>query len=38
MAIYVGPGNAQGQPIVLAEAEQHIFGMGLLNDWSARDH
>lgn len=35
---YVGPGNALGRPIPMAEAEQHIFGMCLLNDWSARDH
>lgn len=38
MAIYVGPGNALGEPVPLAQAEEHIFGMGLLNDWSARDH
>ena len=38
MGIYIGPGNAQGAPIALADAEDHIFGMCLLNDWSARDH
>lgn len=38
MGFYVGPGNAMGEPIPMAEAEQHIFGMCLLNDWSARDH
>jgi fumarylacetoacetase len=38
LAIYVGPGNAQGQQISLAHAEDHIFGISLLNDWSARDH
>ena len=38
MGFYVGPGNALGKPIPIAEAEQHIFGMCLLNDWSARDH
>ncbi len=37
MAIYVGPGNPQGRRIPLAEAEAHVFGLGLLNDWSARD-
>ena len=37
MAIYVGQDNAQGQPVSMAQAESHIFGMGLLNDWSARD-
>jgi fumarylacetoacetase len=35
-AAFVGPGNALGQPIPLAEAEDHIFGYSLLNDWSAR--
>ena len=38
MGFYVGPGNAMGQPIALDQAEDHIFGMCLLNDWSARDH
>ncbi|WP_372660816.1 fumarylacetoacetase, partial [Hydrogenophaga sp.] len=38
MGFYIGHGNPQGQPIPLAEAEAHIFGMCLLNDWSARDH
>ena len=33
----VGRGNALGEPIPCAEAEEHIFGMVLLNDWSARD-
>lgn len=37
MAIYVGQDNAWGQPVSMAQAESHIFGMGLLNDWSARD-
>ncbi len=37
LAIYIGPGNEAGEPIPLATAEQHIFGIGLLNDWSARD-
>lgn len=38
MGFYIGPGNPQGQPIPMEQAEQHIFGMCLLNDWSARDH
>ncbi len=38
MGFYVGPGNAMGEPVPLAQAEDHIFGMCLLNDWSARDH
>jgi fumarylacetoacetase len=33
----VGPGNTLGKPIPLAEAEDHIFGFCLVNDWSARD-
>ena len=36
-AFFVGPGNDLGRPIPIDEAEQHIFGMVLLNDWSARD-
>lgn len=38
MGFFIGPGNALGRPVPLAEAESHIFGMCLLNDWSARDH
>ncbi len=34
---YVGPGNALGEPVDIARAEQHLFGVCLLNDWSARD-
>jgi fumarylacetoacetase len=37
MAFFVGPGNEMGEPIPIAEARDHIFGMVLLNDWSARD-
>jgi len=36
-AFFVGPGNPQGEPISMEKAEDHIFGMVLLNDWSARD-
>jgi len=36
-AFIVGEGNALGEPIAVADAERHIFGMVLLNDWSARD-
>ena len=35
-AAFVGRGNALGQPIPIGEAEEHIFGYCLLNDWSAR--
>jgi len=34
---YVGRGNALGRPIGIEQAERHIFGVGLVNDWSARD-
>ena len=37
LAIVLGPGNEMGVPIPVAEAENHIFGFALLNDWSARD-
>ncbi len=34
---FVGPGNALGQPIDIAAAGSHLFGLCLVNDWSARD-
>jgi fumarylacetoacetase len=34
---WVGRGNALGTPIPIDEAEQHLFGLSLVNDWSARD-
>lgn len=37
LAIFVGPGNEQGQRIPVEEAESHVFGLCILNDWSARD-
>jgi fumarylacetoacetase len=37
LAIWVGPGNRQGETIAIGEAAEHIFGLGLVNDWSARD-
>jgi len=37
MAFLVGPGNNQGDPITIENAENHIFGVVLMNDWSARD-
>ncbi|HEX7640878.1 MAG TPA: fumarylacetoacetase [Burkholderiaceae bacterium] len=36
-AFIVGQGNALGEPIAVDAAPDHIFGMVLLNDWSARD-
>jgi fumarylacetoacetase len=37
MAIWVGEGNPLGQPIPVGEADRHVAGMSILNDWSARD-
>ncbi len=37
LAVWIGPGNAQGEPIPIARAGDHIVGLGLVNDWSARD-
>jgi fumarylacetoacetase len=37
LAIWVANGNAQGEPIAIAQAEDHVWGLSLLNDWSARD-
>jgi fumarylacetoacetase len=37
LAIHIGCGNAAGEPIAIERAEEHVFGIGLLNDWSARD-
>ncbi|MFN7922485.1 MAG: fumarylacetoacetase [Bryobacteraceae bacterium] len=34
---FLGPGNKIGEPIPIAESEDHLFGVCLLNDWSARD-
>ncbi|XP_005106597.1 fumarylacetoacetase [Aplysia californica] len=37
MAFFVGPATQLGEPIPMERAEDHIFGMVLMNDWSARD-
>jgi fumarylacetoacetase len=37
MAFFVGPSNKLGEPIPIAQSEDHIFGMVIMNDWSARD-
>jgi fumarylacetoacetase len=37
LGIVVGPGNALGRPIPIRRALDHVFGVVLLNDWSARD-
>ena len=33
-AAIVGPGNELGKPIDINDAEEHIFGLTLMNDWS----
>jgi len=37
LGIWIGQGNEMGQAIPIAEADQHLAGLCLLNDWSARD-
>ncbi|KAK6959830.1 hypothetical protein BgiMline_035003, partial [Biomphalaria glabrata] len=37
MAFFTGPATELGSPIPMDKAEDHIFGMVLMNDWSARD-
>ncbi len=37
LGFFVGQSNELGQPIPISEAEKHIFGVCLVNDWSARD-
>jgi fumarylacetoacetase len=37
MALVIGPGNRLGKPIPISRALDHVFGVVLLNDWSARD-
>jgi fumarylacetoacetase len=37
LGCFVSRANAMGQPVPLGEAEDHLFGVVLMNDWSARD-
>ena len=37
LGLFIGTANERGTPIPMAEAESHMFGLCLLNDWSARD-
>jgi fumarylacetoacetase len=37
LGLVIGPGNPLGKPIPIARALDHVFGVVLLNDWSARD-
>ena len=34
---FVGPGNPLGEPVAIGDAESRLFGLCLVNDWSARD-
>ena len=37
LAVWIGPGNTLGEPIRIGKAGDHLVGLGLFNDWSARD-
>lgn len=37
LGIFIGRPNDRGEPIPMADAESHVFGLALFNDWSARD-
>lgn len=37
MAFFIGGSSTLGEPVPIDKAEEHIFGMVLMNDWSARD-
>jgi fumarylacetoacetase len=37
LALYIGQPSLLGTPIPIAQAAHHLFGISLLNDWSARD-
>ena len=37
VGVFIGPGNTLGNPVSITQAEQHVFGLCLFNDWSARD-
>ncbi len=37
LGLWVGTGNDRGEPVPVGKAASHLFGVSLLNDWSARD-
>ena len=37
LGFVIGPGNALGKPVPIKRALDHVFGVVLFNDWSARD-
>jgi fumarylacetoacetase len=37
LGFLIGRGSVLGSPVPIAQAEEHLFGVALFNDWSARD-
>ncbi|MFT4510601.1 fumarylacetoacetase [Caballeronia sp. 15711] len=37
LGVYIGKPTTQGKPVRIEDADDHVFGLCLLNDWSARD-
>jgi fumarylacetoacetase len=37
VGVFIGPGNEPGRPVPIDEIGEHLFGLCLVNDWSARD-
>jgi fumarylacetoacetase len=37
LGVVIGAPNAMGEPVAIDQAEDHVFGLTLFNDWSARD-
>jgi len=37
LGLFIGQPNPPGVPVAMRDAEQHLFGIALFNDWSARD-
>ncbi|TXT34460.1 MAG: fumarylacetoacetase [Comamonadaceae bacterium] len=37
LGVFIGHPSSQGEPVTMAQAEEHVFGLSLFNDWSARD-
>jgi fumarylacetoacetase len=37
VGVFIGPGNALGSPVPIEAIDDHLFGLCLVNDWSARD-
>ena len=37
VGVFIGPGNVLGSPVRIDAVDDHLFGLCLVNDWSARD-